>query len=89
MVTAFAILAMFYIHSAKYQPTKYNNYHIAESVLVIFDEDLQARDSREQRDAGLSDPQAKALQAPTPRIGFHRSLYTPYILAYIFAKDSV
>ena len=69
---------------------KFNHYYMAEpcyhrSIYV----NLQARDSGEQRYAGVSDPQAEALPTPAPRIGFHRSLYTPYILAYIFAKDSV
>ena len=49
---------------------------------------VQARDGG-QRDARVPDPQVEALQAPIARIGFHRSLYTPHILAYIFDNDNV
>ena len=49
---------------------------------------MQARDNG-QRGGRVSDPQVEALQAQPTRIGFQRSLYTPYILAYIFDKDNV
>ena len=59
---------------------------------VVVDDDvmtnMQARDSG-QRVGRVSDPQVEALQAQPARIGFQRSLYTPYILAYIFDKDNV
>ena len=60
-------------------------------VYVVVDDvmtNMQARDSG-QRGVRVSDPQVEALQAQPPRIGFQRSLYTPYILAYIFDKDNV
>ena len=57
-------------------------------VVIVVDNDhvvVQARDFGER---GASDPQqVEALPTSTSRIGFHRSLYTPHILALLFADE--
>ena len=57
-------------------------------VIVVVDNDhvvVQARDFGER---GASDPQqVEALPTSTSRIGFHRSLYAPHILALLFATE--
>ena len=57
-------------------------------VIVVVENDhvvVQARDFGER---GASDPQqVEALPTSTSRIGFHRSLYTPHILALLFANE--
>ena len=57
-------------------------------VVVVVDNDhvvVQARDFGER---GASDPQqVEALPTSTSRIGFHRSLYAPHILALLFADE--
>ena len=57
-------------------------------VAIVVDNDhvvVQARDFGER---GASDPQqVEALPTSTSRIGFHRSLYAPHILALLFADE--
>ena len=57
-------------------------------VVIVDDNDhvvVQARDFGER---GASDPQqVEALPTSTSRIGFHRSLYAPHILALLFADE--
>ena len=62
--------------------------HVVVVVVVVVDNDhvvVQARDFGER---GASDPQqVEALPTSTSRIGFHRSLYAPHILALLFADE--
>ena len=57
-------------------------------VVIVVENDHAVVQARDFGERGASDPQqVKALPTSTSRIGFHRSLYTPHILALLFADE--